>query len=682
MARRPTLAPPRLSLNLLRHLAENLPAKLLADVLAARLTLDALPQDVTVRLACSSALDTLLDEALDDDERERLPRRYEEIFRHVVCGLLEDRLDGHRAALPAGIWCGRQGAANGAIITRFVIEDRLGWPLETVPRRISRETFRPLGLSGMMSDVFRGAPWLALEAAYPGRYRPWDFRHAPNSYWQGTAGRQRAIEAVHWLFDEKLRWDADTIRRRCQVRTFYQNGLGGMLATVFRTSVWQAIAAAYPGRYRPWEFKQQDFWTGPDGKEHAVAAIHWLFDEQLGWGDEEIRTRPLFREFGRHGLGGMMLTRYRNSVLDALEEAYPGRFQRWERRVKRAYWQGRRGRERGIAAVRWLIEEKLGWNESQVRALLTRETFAEHELMGMLERVFDGSMQRALQAAYRGRYSPANTVGLYRGVTDSLLPVLVRRLRALEEARRLGVTAASRRAGVTAQTLRNWRRAYEARGVRGLTPRTRGRGAVPIPVFSARRAADALGWEHLDLSAAEAVPLLAERGFTMSVGEVEDVWYATGLLPVKRRLRVLARLADRPPDAAAARELGVTQVTLVKWQRAYHRGGPEALRDGWFQFSAETTWRILAVAVAHPTAGPKALAPHLRAIGLRLPAHAVKPLLKRHRLNTPARRLLAADRLPADLAWLEDVVPRRGAGRTDRALTTAAAPGPRAPGRG
>jgi hypothetical protein len=341
---------------------------LLSRVLGGSRSPESVPGPVMVAMSCNRLLDDLIDRRRPDIAIETLRARYEELFRDTAIGLYEDGCDGVRKMLPRGFLHGLQGRSNGAILTRYLVEEVLRVPIDgQLPRRVTQAVFNAHGLSGVLGYAFRGAPWEALESAYPGRFHPWEFRKSPTNYWQGSEGRARAIRATRWLFETRLRWSDADIRERCHVQTFYDHGVGGMLATVFGASPWKALEAAYPGRFRPWELAMTstDFWAGPEAGAHAVRAVRWLIEERLGWTEEQVRRQLTRSVFARHGLGGLLGIRYGASPWKALEEAYPGRYRPWQlTKSPQAYWRGRAGRERAVVATRWLIEERLQWDDA------------------------------------------------------------------------------------------------------------------------------------------------------------------------------------------------------------------------------------------------------------------------------------------------------------------------------
>jgi hypothetical protein len=102
--------------------------------------------------------------------------------------------------------------------TRWVIEEQLGWPVDDdLPRRISNGEFTSNGLYPLIAFATRekakdsvarhfSAVAFLVCLAYPGRFKPWQFRHAKtNDYFSGPGGKRNLLDALLWVVDEKLK---------------------------------------------------------------------------------------------------------------------------------------------------------------------------------------------------------------------------------------------------------------------------------------------------------------------------------------------------------------------------------------------------------------------------------------------------------------------------------------------
>jgi len=115
------------------------------------------------------------------------------------------------------------------------------------------------------------------------------------------------------------------------------------------------------------------------------------------------------------------------------------------------------------------------------------------------------------------------------------------------------------------------------------------------------------------------------------------------------RLRALALAEELGNVRAACRMLGIHHSTFYRWRKIAHRHGLELLRPRERrrpqmpnQLSPMLEQRVLAFCLAHPGYGPRRIASELARPkwgGLRISANGVWGVLRRHGLNTRARRL-------------------------------------------
>ena len=300
---------------------------------------------------------------------------------------------------PSGCWkyFDKINYEDAAIVTRIMIEEVLQWSEEEMFEKLTHKTFSDNKLSGMLQIVFNNSPYEAINSAYPGKYKPWQFAYAPNSYWT----LEKGIEATKWLIEEKLKWTDEEVAEKLRHKTFSDNKLSGMLVLVFNSSPYEAINSAYPGKYKPWQFTRvtKSYWT----LEKGIEATKWLIEEKLKWTDEKVAEKLTQKSFFENGLSGMLELVFNSSPYEAINGAYPGKYKPWQlTRVPNSYWT----LEKGIEATKWLIEEKLKWTDEKVAEKLTQKSFFENGLSGMLELVFNSSPYEAINGAYPGKYKP------------------------------------------------------------------------------------------------------------------------------------------------------------------------------------------------------------------------------------------------------------------------------------
>ena len=218
------------------------------------------------------------------------------------------------ANVPLSYWT-KETAAEA---TKWFIEEKLKW---TGGRQeLKAIIFKKNGLSGMINTLFNGSLYEAMNNAYPGKYKPWQFAYVPNSYWTKETG----IKATKQLIEEKLKWSEEELFKRLSIKVFGKYDLSGMIHHVYNYSSYSAINSAYPDKYKPWQFEHvpKSYWT----KERAVEATIWLIEEKLKWSEEELLKKLSTKTFYDNGLRGMLTQVFVNSPYAAINNAYPGKY--------------------------------------------------------------------------------------------------------------------------------------------------------------------------------------------------------------------------------------------------------------------------------------------------------------------------------------------------------------------
>ena len=283
-----------------------------------------------------------------------------------------------------------------AIVTKVMIEDVLKWSEEELLKKLSQKTFYDNRLRGMLK-IFDCSPYAAINNAYPDKYKPWQFANVPNSYWT----KETAAEATRWLIEEKLKWSEEELLKKLGKKTFYDNGLKGMLTNVFDSSPYAAINNAYPDKYKPWQFANvpNSYWT----KETAAEATRWLIEEKLKWSEEDVLKKLRQKTFHDNMLSGMLMRIFKDSPYLAMNATYPGKYKPWQfAYVPNSYWT----KESAIKATKWLIEEKLKWSEEELFKGLSIKIFRKYGLSGMINNVYNNSPYSAINSAYPDKYKP------------------------------------------------------------------------------------------------------------------------------------------------------------------------------------------------------------------------------------------------------------------------------------
>ena len=298
---------------------------------------------------------------------------------------------------PKDIWNYNSKYDNAKVVTKTLIEKVLKWSDEDVRKKLSVNIFRKNSLIRMLTILFNGSPYGAIENAYPGKFKQWELPSVPKNFWN----METAKEATIWLIEEKLKWSDDDIKQNLSLNIFKENSLDGMLFILFNNSPYFAIENAYPGKFKPWEFSKvpNNFWNLKTASEATI----WLIEEKLKWSDDDIKQNLSLKIFKENSLVGMLDVLFNGSPYLAIENAYPGKFKPWEfTQVPNHFWNLKTASE----ATTWLIEEKLKWSDEDVRKKISASIFKKNLLGGMLTILFNNSPYLAIENAYPGKFKP------------------------------------------------------------------------------------------------------------------------------------------------------------------------------------------------------------------------------------------------------------------------------------
>lgn len=300
-------------------------------------------------------------------------------------------LEGKLKKFPLRFWTDSGVLQTSRDLTKYLIEKRLKWHDEDIRQNLSQKTFIDNKLNGMLQRVFDGSPYLALDNAYPGKFKEWELNFVPLEFWT----EEKCYEAVRWLIEKKLELSKEEIKKQYSKELLVRNGLVTVTRRLRNKSAYEIIDELYPGEFKPWEFvlTPVKFWNN----KTITAAIKWLIEEKLQWDKEEVKKKFTVETIENNGLSGLVIYMNKNhiGIFDLIDMVYPGVYKEWDL-VKVNKWT----REKSIKATKWLIEEKLKWDTKEIKQKININVFYRHGLAGMLSHVYRSSPHLALKDAY------------------------------------------------------------------------------------------------------------------------------------------------------------------------------------------------------------------------------------------------------------------------------------------
>lgn len=233
----------------------------------------------------------------------------------------------HMKQSPMRYWSGRGGRDRAASVLRTALEST-GYDPRHYPKLMTTAFLREFKLTAPLWTLF-GSCHAYLDAAYPGRYRPWELAVTPAGFFDRKAN---VIAAVRWMVEERMQipmshldrsavWDRN-IARLITKEAFSEHGLRAVIARYVTPQ--RVLRMVYPNKWFPWSFDEKQKWSGPKGRRLAAAATRWLIEDHLGI--KPISTKITNETFRQNGFSGMMTSRklgFNCSTAAILKNAYP-----------------------------------------------------------------------------------------------------------------------------------------------------------------------------------------------------------------------------------------------------------------------------------------------------------------------------------------------------------------------
>jgi len=155
---------------------------------------------------------------------------------------------------------------------------------------------------------------------------------------------------------------------------------------------------------KEWElYKDKRYPMGFWYKERIREATKWMIEEKLKWTDADIKNKLSTYTFREYKLLDALRNYYGGSFYKIINDIYPDKFKPWE--FKKAP-NNFMTLENGIAATKWMIEEKLKWSDDDIRENLSQLTFKDNGLISMLSITFHGSPFTAINFTYPDKFKP------------------------------------------------------------------------------------------------------------------------------------------------------------------------------------------------------------------------------------------------------------------------------------
>lgn len=301
-------------------------------------------------------------------------------------------LNGRIKEFPKGYWEKCLDPQNDAsMCVRYMVEVVFKWTEEDY-KKLSKSQLKRYHLDKMLEEVFEGNIYYLMNYMYPNKYFEWTFIGRTKGYWN----KEKLVWAVKCIF-ERNEWSLKEIQRRYSYKLLANNGLEYAVKKLYNNKIYELLEDVYADEnLKLWEMSNvpRGYWT----KETAICATIWMVNK-LRWSRNEIKERMTKAVFKEMGLEGMLKVVYNNSVYEAINDAYPGEYKRYEFSVSKGYWT----KETAIQAISDMITD-LGYSKEDVCRKLSKEDFKKYKLEYPVQKIFEGSYYEAINAVYPGEY--------------------------------------------------------------------------------------------------------------------------------------------------------------------------------------------------------------------------------------------------------------------------------------
>ncbi len=235
--------------------------------------------------------------------------------------------------VPNGYWGSEKkkgGGRSRAIKALKKALESTEYPSELYPKITTYKFFVEMRLTFPLNKFFDWSQFAYLDAAFPGKYKPWEMNFSSKGFFDK---KENVVLAVKWMIEEKMNipmndltvydvWESG-IGKKITKEIFSFYGLRVILAQ-YNNSPGKILSDVYPEKFLPWSFPSKEKWKGEKGRKLAAEATKWVIEEYM-------KTSPLssaigYRFFVENGLHGMITSRslgFNSSPKAALINAYP-----------------------------------------------------------------------------------------------------------------------------------------------------------------------------------------------------------------------------------------------------------------------------------------------------------------------------------------------------------------------
>jgi len=293
-------------------------------------------------------------------------------------------------------------------LIKDLIENKLQWNDEDIKKKFSNNTLAQNGLQNAIEFFYQKnshfdkkditpVTYDIINTIYPNKFHPWDFDdQVPFYYWENKKNR---IDAIKWLFEEKLNWSKEEIKNNATEQILKNNGF----SDIYRYRQFPLLMqSVYPDLFTG-EKKKGKGEIKEDQKQEAIEKTKNLIKNKLKWTEQDIKTKLNAEIFIENGLQDV-LDLFDNNPVSVIRATYPNAFKNWQGPVIEQ--QKKQTKQNNIQKIRDMFDNELHWSDEEIKQNFNGSVMSKNGLDNILKIQFNGDFYKAFNAAYPNRFHP------------------------------------------------------------------------------------------------------------------------------------------------------------------------------------------------------------------------------------------------------------------------------------
>lgn len=204
-------------------------------------------------------------------------------------------------------------------IVRHVILNVHKYTREDVIRKVNKQFFMENHLGGTRKFFDYGYNEILVYSFPEWDFKYWEFKKVSPKFWDDVNNQKELIlwicekEGLDYIKKDHLRQiTAEVVQKYAGNKPYVKAG-----------GLYELLSTVTNGEYKKWELIKMVSWS----KQDVICATKWLIEEKLKLSEEQVCSLKV-SDFADYNLYGMLQRGCNNSILAALEFAYPGKYYR------------------------------------------------------------------------------------------------------------------------------------------------------------------------------------------------------------------------------------------------------------------------------------------------------------------------------------------------------------------